>query len=71
MNDSSHPCQCSSCYELRFVNLFNAGRGYVFPCDAQGHVNLDALSERARLNYFYARVMVGHELSAPVAHAVS
>lgn len=71
MNDSSCLSECSFYYELHFVNLFNAGRGYVFPCDAQGHVNLDALSERARLNYFYARVMVGRELSAPVARAVS
>lgn len=70
MKVSSTSCERGSCYELRFVNLFNAGRGYVFPCDAQGHVNLDALSERARLNYFYARVMIGHELSAPVAYAV-
>jgi hypothetical protein len=34
-------------YELRFQSLFTEGRGYAFPCDAQGHVNIDALSERA------------------------
>lgn len=52
-------------FQLRFQSLFNAGRGYVFPCDAQGHVDLDALSESARTNYLYARAMVGRELATP------
>ena len=38
-------------YELRFQSLFDAGRAYAFPCDAAGHVDLDALSDRARGNY--------------------
>lgn len=54
-----------ACYELRFANLFNRGRGYAFPCDAQGHVNIDELTERARTNYLFARAVVGTELSAP------
>ena len=52
-------------FELRFVSLFNRGRGFVFPCDAHGRVELDQLSERGRLNYFYARIVVGFELSNP------
>lgn len=52
-------------YELRFANLFDRGRGYAFPCDAQGCVALDLLSECARNNYFYARAVVGVELSQP------
>lgn len=51
-------------YQLRFQSLFG-GRGYAFPCDAQGHVDLDRLSEQARNNYLYARAMVGRELSVP------
>jgi len=39
-------------FELRFQSLFAAGRALSFPCDAAGRVNLDALSERARRNYF-------------------
>ena len=31
-------------YELRFQSLFNEGRGYAFPCDAAGHVDMDSLS---------------------------
>jgi len=54
-----------ACYELRFANLFNRGRGYAFPCDAQGHVNIDELTDRARTNYLFARAVVGTELSAP------
>ena len=39
-------------FELRFTGLFNPGRGYAFPCDAQGQVDLDSLSEMARIHYF-------------------
>jgi len=35
-------------FELRFQSLFNAGRGLAFPCDAEGHVDLDGLSDMAR-----------------------
>ena len=55
----------ASHFELRFESLFIAGRGLSFPCDAAGQVNLDALTERARTNYFYARAVVGREFSAP------
>jgi hypothetical protein len=50
-------------YRLRFTSLFDPGRGYAFPCDARGRVDLDDLSEHARTNYFYARAMVGRELT--------
>jgi hypothetical protein len=52
-------------FQLRFPSLFDSGRGYAFPCDAQGHVDLDGLSDRARINYLYARAMVGRELGFP------
>ena len=55
----------SSPYQLCFRSLFHSGRGFVFPCDSRGQVHLDALSERARNNYLYARAMVGRELAAP------
>lgn len=54
------------CYELRFQFLFDEGRAYAFPCDKDGHVDLDALSERARNNYFYARAVVGRDVATPV-----
>ncbi len=36
-----------------------------FPCDAQGHVALDRLSERARQNYLFARAMIGRDFAWP------
>ncbi|MDE1950287.1 MAG: hypothetical protein KGL43_21955 [Burkholderiales bacterium] len=65
MNHSTNASSCATHYELRYTNLFNAGRGYVFPCDATGHVDIAGLSDRCRDNYLYARVVVGHELSLP------
>lgn len=53
-------------HRLCFRSLFQRGRGYAFPCDRQGRVDLDGLPERARNNYFYARAMVGRELAPPV-----
>ena len=52
-------------HELRFASLFDEGRGLSFPCDAEGRVDIDALSERARLNYLYARTVIGREFSMP------
>lgn len=52
-------------FQLRFDSLFQPGRGFAFPCDARGQVDLDNMSERARNNYFFARAMVGRDLSCP------
>ena len=59
----------TSAYQLRFQSLFHSGRGFAFPCDPSGQVDLDRMSERARNNYFYARAMVGRELAAPAVEA--
>lgn len=56
-------------YELRFDSLFVEGRGLSFPCDSQGHVDWDRLSERARCNYLYARAVVGREYRSPAVRA--
>jgi len=55
----------ANAYELRFCSLFDAGRAYAFPCDAQGHVDMDSLSRHALTNYLYARSVIGREFSAP------
>ena len=52
-------------FELRFQNLIDSSRDFVFPCDARGLVDMDKLSERTRNNYLFARGMVGRELAAP------
>jgi len=51
--------------QLRFESLFHEGRALAFPCDDRGQVALDALSERARRNYLYARAVVGREYAQP------
>jgi hypothetical protein len=55
----------SSQFQLCFRSLFQSGRGYAFPCDPTGRVDMDRLSEQARNNYFYARAMVGRETCVP------
>ena len=57
-------------YELRFRSLFNEGRGFSFPCDASGLVDIDRLSERARSNYFFVRSVVGRDFAMPAVLAV-
>lgn len=52
-------------YELRFRSLFNEGRALAFPCDADGHVDMNTLSQRALSNYLYARTVIGREFSLP------
>lgn len=61
---SAHKAGISG-HEVRFDSLFNEGRGYTFPCDESGTVDLDSLSEKARMNYLYARAVVGIELTVP------
>ena len=59
----------STHYELRFRSMFDPGRGYCCPCDANGRVALNDLSDRLRDNYLYARAVVGRELAAPTVQA--
>jgi hypothetical protein len=52
-------------FEVQFRSLFRRGFELIFPCDREGHVDLDALSDRAKTNYLFARAMVGREYSNP------
>ena len=67
----SAPSQTIAVYELRFQSLFDEGRAFAFPCDAAGHVDMDALSDRARANYLYARAVIGMEVAMPAVRASS
>jgi hypothetical protein len=58
-------------FQLCFRSLFDSGRGYVFPCDHRGKVDLDRLSERSRANYLFARAMVGRELTIPAVEMIA
>ena len=61
----------SSLFQLCFRSLFDPGRGFAFPCDGAGRVDLDGLSEQARTNYLYARAMIGRELSVPEVEPIA
>lgn len=63
--------QDPSLFELRFDSLCMPGRALVFPCDAQGDVDLDRFTERVRCNYLFARAMLGREYAWPRISACS
>jgi hypothetical protein len=54
-----------SAFELRFDPLSGGGQALSFPCDGAGRVDLDSLGERARCNYFFARVVIGRKFGPP------
>jgi len=65
MNASTTVSSQASCYELRFMSLFHSGRGFAFPCDAAGQVDMDELTEKSLNNYLYARTVIGREFARP------
>ena len=52
-------------YVIRFESLFDGGRALAFPCDAEGHVVVDHMSEAARRNFERAQALVGREFATP------
>lgn len=56
-------------FVLRFPSLFDDGRGFAFPCDPHGEVDVQALSPRARNNYLVARNGVGRDFGHPAVVA--
>ena len=56
-------------YELYFPSLYSAVPALSFPCDAEGAVSLDSLSERLRGNYLCARSLMGRAYAAPTVRA--
>jgi len=52
-------------YELRFQSLFHAGRALSFPCDRQGEVQWDAMTDGARASFLRAQGSIGREWASP------
>ena len=71
MNTATNPMHRNASFELRFQSLFNEGLGLAFPCDAQGRVDMDRLTERARINYLGARTLIGREFAMPMLLAAT
>lgn len=70
MSNSPTFAACEARYELRFTNLFNSGRGFVFPCDAKGCVETCDLTDHGRSSYLYATRVVGRELAIPIVSLI-
>ena len=64
---SSLPGQPGS--ELRFVHRRHRDRSLAFPCNAAGQVDLNALDERSRNLYLFARALMGRDYAFPVVAA--
>jgi hypothetical protein len=58
-------------FQLSFRSLFNSGRGFAFPCDEQGDVDMTHMGEKARNNYLFARAMVGRDFCPPAVEMVA
>ena len=58
-------------FQLSFRSLFNSGRGFAFPCDERGQVDMTHMTDRARNNYLFARAMVGRDLTPPAVERVA
>jgi hypothetical protein len=56
-------------YQLRFHSLYQDGYGMAFPCDANGHVDLEGLPDPARRNYVRASSAIGREFAHPIVQA--
>lgn len=50
---------------LHFEPLGAAGAGLDIPCDPQGRVGLDALGDKLRNDYFFARALIGCLFARP------
>jgi hypothetical protein len=69
--DGASPATQGAHYELRYQPFVDDGRVYAFPCDLEGHVDIDTLSEAAKLDYMYARALVGREFAMPDVQALA
>ncbi|GAB3761961.1 hypothetical protein GCM10028796_12930 [Ramlibacter monticola] len=56
-------------YRLHFPPLREFDEDCEFPCDADGRVDLDALSRRCFNQYLFARALVGRVFGAPSVQA--
>lgn len=55
---------------LHFEPLTVGDAGLDIPCDPNGRVGLDALGEKLRNDYFFARTLIGRLFAAPTVRHV-
>ncbi len=56
-------------FEIQFQPLHLEGSVLRFPCDPQGHVDLDALNPVDMDDYLFARALVGRDYARPAVVA--
>jgi hypothetical protein len=66
MSNSPTPPHERARHELRVQPLLASERAYALPCDALGRVDMGALSELERNEYFFARKLAGHRFSLAI-----
>jgi hypothetical protein len=59
-----------SMHLLHFEPLTAGDAGLDIPCDPHGRVGLDALGEKLRNDYFFARTLIGRLFAAPIVRNV-
>ena len=64
------PCMSFS-RELRFLPITESVQCLAFPCDAAGRVDLDALGDRERNAYLFARALMGRDYAYTVVGALA
>lgn len=55
---------------LHFEPLTVGDAGLDIPCDPSGRVGLDALGDKLRNDYFFARTLIGRLFAAPTVRLV-
>ncbi len=59
------PTDAEPTHLLHFEPLTYQGAGLDIPCDGQGRVGLDALGDKLRNDYFFARALIGCLFARP------
>ncbi|MGQ3054391.1 MAG: hypothetical protein ACT6S0_21625 [Roseateles sp.] len=59
------PTEVQPTHLLHFEPLVAQSAGLDIPCDPEGHVGLDALGDKARNDYFFARALIGCLFARP------
>ena len=59
------PAEPEATHLLHFEPLAAQGAGLDIPCDPMGRVGLDALGDKLRNDYFFARALIGRLFDKP------
>ena len=52
-------------FYLIFSSVYDPGHRFAFPCNKEGEVNLNEITESMKLSYYYCKTLVGREFTHP------